>query len=154
MRASVGETIRVFMVNGGPNLTSSFHPIGNVWMDAWPQGAFTNMPLHYIQTQPVPPGSAFVGHMKLPVSETIKLVDHALSRVVWKGLLAEIKVEGPDNRLSSVREKQRDFQIGHETAFGADWIAMTQEEAFQPHNTHYLWQLLYTQSNAISYSTC
>ena len=97
MRASVGETIRVFMVNGGPNLTSSFHPIGNVWTDAWPQGAFTNVPLHYIQTQPVPPGSTFVGHMKLPVPQTIKLVDHALSRVVWKGLLAEIKVEGPDN---------------------------------------------------------
>ena len=97
MNAKVGETVRVFMVNGGPNLTSSFHPIGNIWIDAWPQGAFANSPLHYIQTQPVPPGSTFVGHMKLPVPETIKLVDHALSRVMRKGLLAEIKVDGPAN---------------------------------------------------------
>ncbi len=95
MKAKVGETIRVFMVNGGPNLTSSFHPIGNVWTDAWPQGALTNPPLHYLQTQSVPPGSTFVGHMNLPVPETIKLVDHALSRVMRKGLLAEIKVTGP-----------------------------------------------------------
>jgi len=94
MKARVGESVRVFLVNGGPNLTSSFHPIGNVWTEAWPQGALANPPLRYIQTQPVPPGSTFVGHMALPVPETIKLVDHALSRVMRKGLLAEIKVEG------------------------------------------------------------
>ncbi|MEJ2345772.1 MAG: copper-containing nitrite reductase [Gammaproteobacteria bacterium] len=97
MKAKVGETVRVFLVNGGPNLTSSFHPIGNVWTEAWPEGAVTNPPLRYIQTQTVPPGSTFVGHMKLPVSETVKLVDHALTRVMRKGLLAELKVEGPAN---------------------------------------------------------
>lgn len=92
MQARVGERIRVFMVNGGPNLTSSFHPIGNVWTHAWPQGALANPPMKYVQTQSVPPGSCFVGEMDLPVPETIKLVDHALSRVVHKGLLAEIQV--------------------------------------------------------------
>lgn len=34
MKARVGEIVRVFMVNGGPNLTSSFHAIGNVWTEA------------------------------------------------------------------------------------------------------------------------
>ncbi len=90
--AHVGEKIRVFMVCGGPNLTSSFHAIGNVWSRCWPQGAIANEPIKYVQTQSVPPGSCFVGEMDLPVKETIKLVDHALSRVVRKGLLAEIKV--------------------------------------------------------------
>ncbi len=97
MQAKVGERVRVFMVCGGPNLTSSFHPIGNVWSRAWPQGALANPALRYLQTQSVPPGSCFVGEMDLPVPETVNLVDHALSRVVHKGLLAQIEVKGAPN---------------------------------------------------------
>lgn len=97
MQAKVGETVRVFMVNGGPNLTSSFHPIGNVWTRAWQQGSLASEPARYLQTSTVAPGSAFVGEMELPVPETIKLVDHALSRVTSQGLLAEIDVIGEKN---------------------------------------------------------
>ena len=42
----------------------------------------------------VSPGSCFVGDMNLPLAQTIKLVDHSLSRVVRQGLLAEIEVMG------------------------------------------------------------
>ncbi|MFB6107725.1 MAG: copper-containing nitrite reductase [Haloplanus sp.] len=94
MQAKRDETVRVYMVTGGPNLTSSFHPIGNVWTKAYPQGALASDPMEYVQTQSVPPGSTFVGEMDLPVPERIKLVDHALSRVARKGLLAEIDVSG------------------------------------------------------------
>ena len=94
MRAQVGETVRIFMVNGGPNLSSSFHPIGNVWRRCWPQGALANAPFEYVQTQPVAPGSCFVGEMELPLAQSVKLVDHALSRVARQGLLAEIVVAG------------------------------------------------------------
>lgn len=97
MQAKTGETIRVFMVNGGPNLTSSFHPIGNVWSRAWQQGSLASEPTRYLQTSTVAPGSTFVGEMDLPVPETIKLVDHALSRVTSQGLLAEIHVTGAAN---------------------------------------------------------
>lgn len=97
MQAKVGEKIRVFMVNGGPNLTSSFHPIGNVWSRAWQQGSLASEAMRYVQTSTVAPGSAFVGEMELPVPETIKLVDHALSRVTSQGLLAEIHVAGAEN---------------------------------------------------------
>lgn len=89
-----GEKIRVFMVTGGPNLTSNFHPIGNVWKKAYPQGSLSTDPQTDIQTIGVPPGSCLVAEMDTPVPETIKLVDHALSRVARKGLLAEIKVNG------------------------------------------------------------
>ncbi len=95
MQAKVGETARVFFVCGGPNLTSSFHPIGNVWTKAWYAGAFTNDPQRYIQTMAVPPGSCGVFEMEFPVAEDVKLVDHALSRVVRKGMLGVIHVEGP-----------------------------------------------------------
>lgn len=94
MAAKIHERIRVFLVNGGPNLTSSFHPIGNVWHRAWPQGALADRPRHFVQTEVVCPGSCFVGEMDLPVPEIINLVDHALSRVVHKGLLAQIAVSG------------------------------------------------------------
>ncbi len=97
MKAAVGETVRVYMVCGGPNLTSSFHPIGNIWSRCWPQGGLANEPLKYIQTWPVSPGSCFVGDMALPVPQTVTLVDHAVSRVVNKGLAAQIEVSGDPN---------------------------------------------------------
>ncbi|MFB6278173.1 MAG: copper-containing nitrite reductase [Salinibacter sp.] len=94
MTAEVDETARVFFVNGGPNLTSSFHPIGNVWTKAWREGAIASEPERHVQTMTVAPGSCGVFEMNFPVPETIKLVDHALSRVVRKGFLGEITVEG------------------------------------------------------------
>ncbi len=97
LKAKVGETVRVYLANGGPNLLSSFHPIGNIWIRAWPQGAIASPPLRYVQTWPVCPGSGFVGDMKLPVPGAILLVDHAISRLLAHGLLAIMAVSGPEN---------------------------------------------------------
>ncbi|PSP77153.1 nitrite reductase, copper-containing [Halobacteriales archaeon QS_1_68_20] len=97
MQAETGETARVYLATGGPNLPSYFHPIGNVWSKAWPNGAVAGDPDRYAQTMTVPPGSCFVGEMEFPVAETVKLVDHALSRVARKGLMAAIAVEGEDD---------------------------------------------------------
>jgi nitrite reductase (NO-forming) len=94
MKAKRDETVRVFFVCGGPNLSSHFHPIGNVWSKAWQAGSLANPPLHYIQTLVVPPGSCGIFEMELPVPQTIKLVDHALTRVVSKGMIGAIEVEG------------------------------------------------------------
>ncbi|HKJ93149.1 MAG TPA: copper-containing nitrite reductase [Longimicrobiales bacterium] len=91
-----GETARIFFVNGGPNLLSSFHPIGNVWTKAWPAGALANPPLRYVQTLPVPPGSTGVFEMDFPVPEPIKLVDHAISRWIRQGMLGIIQVSGEE----------------------------------------------------------
>ena len=95
IKAKRGDTARIYFVNGGPNLTSSFHPIGNVFTRAWIAGALANEPLRYVQTLPVPPGSTGVFEMEFPVPQPIKLVDHALSRVTRKGMLGIIDVEGP-----------------------------------------------------------
>jgi len=94
LEASVGDTARVFMVTGGPNVTSNFHPIGNVWTRAFRDGDLRN-PHYNTQTVAVPPGSCMVGEMDLPVPERVKFVDHALSRVARKGMLAELDVTGP-----------------------------------------------------------
>lgn len=97
LSANVGETARVFMVTGGPNLQSNFHPIGNVWTTCYPNGSLSMEPHTHVQTQAVPPGSCMVGTMEFPVPERVKLVDHALSRVARKGNLAEIDVTGEKN---------------------------------------------------------
>ncbi|HTQ24273.1 MAG TPA: copper-containing nitrite reductase [Candidatus Binataceae bacterium] len=97
MHAKVGESVRIFMVNTGPNLLSSLHPIGNIWTRAWLMGALAMPPMRFLQSVPVPPGNAIVADMELPVPQTIKIVDHAMSRAARQGALAEIEVTGEEN---------------------------------------------------------
>ena len=97
MKARVGETVRVFLVNGGPNLASSLHPIGNIWSRVWFMGGFAEPPMGFLQSVPVPPGNAIVADMELPVPQTIKIVDHSMSRAMHKGVVAEIEVSGKEN---------------------------------------------------------
>jgi nitrite reductase (NO-forming) len=94
LKVKKGETARIFFVNGGPNLASSFHPIGNVWTKVWREGAIASNPDRFVQTTLVPPGSCGIFEMDFPVPETVHLVDHALSRVRSKGMKADIVVEG------------------------------------------------------------
>jgi len=94
MKVKVGETARIFFVCGGPNLTSNFHPIGSVWTKAWREGSIVNNPERYVQTVAVPPGSCLVVEAEFPVPGEVRLVDHALSRVVSKGMLGIIEIEG------------------------------------------------------------
>jgi nitrite reductase (NO-forming) len=94
-----GDTVRVFLVNGGPNLPSHFHPIGNVWSRAYRDGALPSDGVldsaeSNVQTLTIPPGSCMVGEMETPVPERIHLVDHALSRVRHKGVMADVDVRG------------------------------------------------------------
>ena len=94
MKAQQGETVRIYFVNGGPNLISSFHPIGNVWSRFWAQGALSNPPMKLMQTVEVNPGSCAILEMNLPVAETIHLADHSITRTARKGLIADIEVAG------------------------------------------------------------
>lgn len=97
MKVKTGETARIYFVNGGPNLSSSIHPIGNVFTKAWREGAIASNPERFVQTMGVPPGSCGIFEMEFPVPSTIHLVDHALSRVEYKGMGADIVVEGDEN---------------------------------------------------------
>ncbi|WP_225335726.1 copper-containing nitrite reductase [Halomicrobium urmianum] len=90
----VGDTARVFMATGGPNLQSNFHPIGSVWDEVWPQGGIGSEPNRNIQTTPVLPGSCTMATLSFDVPGPVKLVDHALSRVARKGMMAVITAEG------------------------------------------------------------
>ncbi|MDS0475235.1 copper-containing nitrite reductase [Natrinema sp. 1APR25-10V2] len=94
MKANTGETARVYFANGGPNLLSSLHPIGNVWSDLYRDGDLLSEPANNIETTPVSPGTTTAGVMEFPVPGPVKIVDHALSRVVHRGALGIVDVEG------------------------------------------------------------
>jgi nitrite reductase (NO-forming) len=94
LKARSGQTSRIYFVNGGPNLLSSFHPIGNVWSKFWMQGSLVNDPFRLMQTVAVNPGSCAVLEMKMPIPEVIRFADHSITRTARKGLLAEIEVSG------------------------------------------------------------
>lgn len=97
LTAERDERIRVYLANGGPNFTAAWHPIGNVWSELYRDGDLLSEPARYVETTPVAPGTVVAGEMDTPVPGPIKLVDHALSRVVHRGRLAVIDVEGEPN---------------------------------------------------------
>lgn len=92
-----GDRVRIYWANGGPNLTSSWHAIGNTWSKLYRNGDLVSPPARYVETTSVPPGSVSAAEIETPVPGPIKLVDHALSRVVHKGMLGVIQVEGTED---------------------------------------------------------
>jgi nitrite reductase (NO-forming) len=95
LRAEVGETVRIYFGVGGPNKTSSFHVIGEIFDKVYNLGSLTGAPLPDVQTITVPPGGAAAVDMKLEVPGEYVLVDHALSRAA-RGLVGSLIVEGPE----------------------------------------------------------
>ena len=96
MRAKVGETVRIFFGVGGPNFTSSFHVVGEIFDRVYSLGGLKTEPLEGIQTVMVPAGGAVIVDFKVDVPGNYTLVDHALARVE-KGLSGILNVEGPPN---------------------------------------------------------
>jgi len=95
LKAKTGEKVRLFVGNGGPNLTSSFHVIGEIFDRVYVEsGSLMNK---NVQTTVVPPGGSSIVEMKMEVPGTYHIVDHAIFRTFHKGALAQIKVEGPEN---------------------------------------------------------
>ena len=96
LRARTGETVRIFFGVGGPNFTSSFHVIGEIFDRVYDQASLTADPLTDVQTTLVPPGGATMVEFKLEVPGRYILVDHALSRL-QRGLAGYLIVEGDPN---------------------------------------------------------
>ncbi len=96
LRAKVGDTVRIFFGVGGPNFTSSFHVIGEIFDKVYRLGSLETPPLKGIQTVTVPPGGAVLTEFKLHVPGNYTLVDHALARAE-RGLVGILSVEGAPN---------------------------------------------------------
>jgi nitrite reductase (NO-forming) len=96
LTAKTGETVRLYVGNGGPNLVSSFHVIGEIFDKVWFEGG--NKFQENVQTTLIPAGGAAMMEFHLEVPGSYVLVDHSILRAFNKGALAILKVEGPENK--------------------------------------------------------
>ena len=94
LTAKVGETIRLFVGNGGPNLVSSFHAIGEIFDRVNVEGG--TLVNENVQTTMIPAGGAAIVEFKVEVPQTVVLVDHSVFRAFNKGALGMLNVIGDD----------------------------------------------------------
>jgi nitrite reductase (NO-forming) len=96
LTANVGETMRLYVGNGGPDLVSSFHVIGEIFDKVYVEGgAFENS---NVQTTLVPAGGSAIAEFKVEVPGTFIMVDHSIFRAFNKGALGMIKVDGAEDK--------------------------------------------------------
>ncbi len=95
--AKVGETVRLFVGNGGPNLVSSFHVIGEIFDKVSVEGG--DLVNKNVQTTLVPAGGAAMTEFKVDVPGTFIMVDHSIFRAFNKGALGMLKVNGPEDKI-------------------------------------------------------
>lgn len=93
LHAKTGETIRIYIGNGGPNLVSSFHVIGQIFDRVYREGGMT--PETNVQTTLVPAGGAAMVEFSARVPGEYALVDHSIFRAFNKGAVGTLVVEGP-----------------------------------------------------------
>lgn len=93
--ARKGESVRLFVGNGGPNLTSSFHVIGEVFDNVYREAG--SAVTHNVQTTLIPAGGAAIVEFRVDVPGEYHLVDHAIFRATQKGALGTLRVEGEED---------------------------------------------------------
>ena len=96
LKAKVGETVRLYVGNGGPNLISSFHVIGEIFDRVWFEGGTRYQ--ENVQTTLIPAGGSAIADFRLEVPGSYILVDHSIFRAFNKGALAMLTAEGPENK--------------------------------------------------------
>lgn len=116
LKARVGETVRMFIGNGGPNLVSSFHVIGEIFDKVYYEGGTRYQ--ENVQTTLVPAGGSVIVEFKLEVPGTYVLVDHSIFRAFNKGALGLMIVEGDDNKAVYSGKEVDEVYLGDKAAGG------------------------------------
>ncbi|MDP3235743.1 MAG: c-type cytochrome, partial [Myxococcales bacterium] len=113
IKGKVGETVRLFVGNGGPNLVSSFHVIGEIFDRVYTEGGIKAQ--EHVQTTLVPAGGSAIVEFKLDTDGTYILVDHSIFRTFNKGSLGMLKVEGPGNKAVYSGKEVDETYLGDES---------------------------------------
>lgn len=96
LKTKVGDKVRFFVGNGGPNLVSSFHVIGEIFDNVYTEGG-TEKNQKNVQTTIVPAGGSAIVDFKMDVPGNYVIVDHSIFRTFNKGALGILKAEGEAN---------------------------------------------------------
>jgi len=108
IHAETSETVRMFVGNGGPNLVSSFHVIGEIFDKVYLEGG-TAMQQENVQTTLVPAGGSAIVEFQVETTGTYILVDHSIFRAFNKGALGMLKIGGQENK--AIYSGQQDDRI-------------------------------------------
>ena len=95
LKAKAGETVRMYVGNGGPNLVSSFHVIGEIFDKVYVEGG--KLINENVQSTVIPAGGAAIIEFKVDIPGSYTIVDHSIFRAFNKGALGQLKVEGDEN---------------------------------------------------------
>ena len=95
LKAKTGETVRMYVGNGGPNLVSSFHVIGEIFDKVYVEGG--KLINENVQSTLIPAGGAAMIEFKVDIPGSYTVVDNSLFRAFNKGALGQLKVEGDEN---------------------------------------------------------
>jgi copper-containing nitrite reductase len=98
MPAKVGDTVRIFFGDAGPNETSSLHVVGQIFTRDYLYGSLTSPAVNGVQTATIPPGGAAMLEFKAVIPGKFPMMDHAMARMA-KGLMAVFQVSGPENAV-------------------------------------------------------
>jgi nitrite reductase (NO-forming) len=92
LTAERGERIRLYVGNGGPNLVSSFHVIGEILDRVHVEGG--DLVNENLQTTLIPAGGSSIVEFEVETAGRLILVDHSIFRAFNKGALAMLEVGG------------------------------------------------------------
>jgi len=96
LKAKVGDRVRIYFGNIGPNSVSSFHIIGEIFDKVYVEGGLGGTVTTGIQTTLVPSAGTTIVEFKVDVPGAYALVDHSIFRVA-KGAIGHLVVEGNEN---------------------------------------------------------
>ncbi len=114
LKAKTEQRIRMFVGNGGPNLVSSFHLIGEIFDKVQYEGG-----THFqenVQTTLIPAGGAATVEFHTEVPGNYVMVDHSIFRAFNKGALAILEVTGPEKPLIYSGKQVDEMYIGDKVA--------------------------------------
>lgn len=130
LTAKVGERVRLYVGNGGPNLLSSFHVIGEIFDLVYQEGG-TLPTQKNVQTTLIPAGGSAIVEFKVDVPGTFILVDHSLFRAFNKGALGMLKVEGAENKSLYSGKEVDAVYLGSSGETGASEVKKLEAEVTQ-----------------------
>jgi nitrite reductase (NO-forming) len=117
LQAKVGDRIRLFVGNGGPNLVSSFHVIGEIFDTVYFEGGRHSQ--EDVQTTLVPAGGSAIVEFKLDTNGTYLMVDQSVLRTFNKGSLGMLKVEGEQVKEIYSGKELDEVYLGDESVASA-----------------------------------
>ncbi|MDX6482203.1 MAG: hypothetical protein QOG85_2713 [Gaiellaceae bacterium] len=99
LTADPGDTVRFWVVDGGPSLNTDFHVVGTVLQRAWINADLIDAPQHGIQTAMVPAGGGGVFDVTIDKPGIYPFVSHSFASVMLGevGLLNVGNVDGTMN---------------------------------------------------------